>query len=630
LPPFKVTYPADTSSKQLTVVPYKALYMGPYPEDKPKLNSVPFTPTQVAAIRSGINPGLTQVVGPPGTGKTDVAVQIMTNLYHNFPGQRTLIITHSNQALNDIFEKIMDRDVNEIHLLRLGRGEEDLDTDKDFSKFGRVNFMLERRIEHLAKVEKLGQSLGLKDDVSYTCETAERFFLFHIQKRWEVFQQALKEEDAAEKPSPDRAQRLFPFTLYFSDAPQPLFTEPPDAEEDKRICDGCFRHIQKIFTELEETRAFELLRTSRDRGNYLSMRQARIIAMTCTHAALKRRDLVKQCFQYDNLLMEETAQILEVETFIPMLLQNPDATTGKSRLKRVILIGDHHQLPPVVKNMAFQKYSHFDQSLFSRFVRLGIPTIDLNFQGRMRPDLAKLYSWKYKELGNLPHTTTRDDMINANPGLAHTTQFIDVPDFNGKGEFEPSPHFTQNLGEAEYCVALFMYMRLMGYPAEKISILATYRGQKHLIRDIIQSRCAWNPKFGSPNKVSTVDKFQGQQNDFVIISMVRTKTVGHIRDVRRLVVALSRARLGLYVFGRKSLFENCYELQPALGQLFAKPVKLQVVPQESQHTKRKANAKCKSVHDVEGVEHMGLLVHQMLEQSSQADGAQGEAMEVDK
>jgi intron-binding protein aquarius len=117
--------------------------MGPYPEDKPKLNSVPFTSTQVAAIRSGINPGLTQVVGPPGTGKTDVAVQIMTNLYHNFPGQRTLIITHSNQALNDIFEKIMDRDVNEIHLLRLGRGEEDLDTDKDFSKFGRVNFMLQ-------------------------------------------------------------------------------------------------------------------------------------------------------------------------------------------------------------------------------------------------------------------------------------------------------------------------------------------------------------------------------------------------------------------------------------------------------------------------------------------------------
>ena len=42
------------------------------------------------------------VVGPPGTGKTDVAVQIISNLYHNFPEQRTLLVTHSNQALNQV------------------------------------------------------------------------------------------------------------------------------------------------------------------------------------------------------------------------------------------------------------------------------------------------------------------------------------------------------------------------------------------------------------------------------------------------------------------------------------------------------------------------------------------------
>ena len=46
------------------------------------------------------------------------------------------------------------------------------------------------------------------------------------------------------------------------------------------------------------------------------------------------------------------------------------------------MIGDHHQLPPVVKNMAFQKYAHLDQSLFTRFVRLGIPYLELNAQVR--------------------------------------------------------------------------------------------------------------------------------------------------------------------------------------------------------------------------------------------------------
>ena len=47
---------------------------------------------------AGVQPGLTMVVGPPGTGKTDTAVQIMNVLYHNCPGQRTLLITHSNQV----------------------------------------------------------------------------------------------------------------------------------------------------------------------------------------------------------------------------------------------------------------------------------------------------------------------------------------------------------------------------------------------------------------------------------------------------------------------------------------------------------------------------------------------------
>jgi intron-binding protein aquarius len=64
-------------------------------------NSIRFTPTQIEAIRSGMQPGLTMVVGPPGTGKTDVAVQIISNIYHNFPDQRTLIVTHSNQVIRN-------------------------------------------------------------------------------------------------------------------------------------------------------------------------------------------------------------------------------------------------------------------------------------------------------------------------------------------------------------------------------------------------------------------------------------------------------------------------------------------------------------------------------------------------
>ena len=60
---------------------------------------------------------------------------------------------------------------------------------------------------------------------------------------------------------------------------------------------GCFRHLSKIFKQLEEFRPFELLRSSRDRIHYLLVKEAKVIAMTCTHAALKRKDLVDLAFK---------------------------------------------------------------------------------------------------------------------------------------------------------------------------------------------------------------------------------------------------------------------------------------------------------------------------------------------
>ncbi|GFS14383.1 intron-binding protein aquarius [Elysia marginata] len=393
IPPFRVTFEeeksdskreleADTSKseKSLKAVPHVIPNRGPYPYNQPKKNAIQFTPTQVEAIRAGMQPGLTMVVGPPGTGKTDVAVQIIANIYHNFPNQRMLVVTHSNQALNQLFEKIMSLDVDERHLLRLGHGEEALETEKDFSRYGRVNYVLAQRVELLQEVNRLQAGLVEMGDMSYTCETAGYFYIYQVLSRWQEFLSKLKPFTGQDEHV-KQIQSLFPFTAFFANAPQPLFKTKTWAE-DMDIANGCFSHIKKIFTQLEEFRAFELLRSGSDRANYLLIKEAKIIAMTCTHAALKRRDLVAAGFQFDNILMEESAQILEIETFIPLLLQNPK--DGKNRLKRWIMIGDHHQLPPVVKNMAFQKFSNMEQSLFTRLVRLGVPTVDLDAQGRAR------------------------------------------------------------------------------------------------------------------------------------------------------------------------------------------------------------------------------------------------------
>lgn len=143
---------------------------------------------------------------------------------------------------------------------------------------------------------------------------------------------------------------LFPFNAFFSDAPKDKMWSGNSEQEDLDCANGCFRHLEKVFEvccichvsyikkkkwkkhiiflfssfylhfyitlpayisvqELADFRAFELLRNHKMRSNYLLLKQARIVAMTCTHAAMTRKQLVELGFRYDNLIMEESAQV---------------------------------------------------------------------------------------------------------------------------------------------------------------------------------------------------------------------------------------------------------------------------------------------------------------------------------
>lgn len=578
-------------------------------------NSIRFTPVQVSAIRSGLNAGLSIIIGPPGTGKTDVAVQIIANLYHSFPTQRTVLITHSNAALNDLFRKVVDRgDIDERFLLRLGSGERDLKTNSefDFTKIGRVHHILARRAYLLEQVQLLSESIGVSGSAergpdgspSYTCETAEYFHLHHIKKRIEVFK-VLKSKIK------DKVGEYFPFGTYFKISPQSAVDMTMKDAENK------FCLLDELFAELIEYRPLELLRSQRQRADYLLTNQTRIVAMTCTHAAIARNHLIEVGFQYDNIIVEEAAQMTDVETFIPLLLQKGELDSS-SRLKRICLIGDHHQLPPVIKNVMFAKYSNLDQSLFTRMIRMGVPTIELDKQGRSRPEIASLYSWRYNNLGHLDHVYTEDRFLLANTGFAFTYQLVNVEDFEGRGEYSPTPYFFQNTGEAEYAVALFQYMVLIGTPPDRISILTTYNGQKELLNDIINQRCSKGTPLDGvrPGAIATVDQYQGQQNDYVILSLVRTKHVGHIRDIRRLIVAVSRARLGLYVLCRENIFTKCFELKTVMDQFSSKPMKLELVIGEEYPTTRRVDDPISTdkMFVVDSVEILGSIVHKMQEQ----------------
>ena len=285
----KIVHSFETEKQgnpSMSVQSYIPPNVGPYPDDQLHHNTVKFSPAQVEAIRSGMNPGLTLVVGPPGTGKTDVAVQIISNLYKNFPSQKILIVTHSNSALNDLFEKIMQRNIDPRHLLRLGSGERELRENlaiggalgggkgqgEEFSKQGRVNWTLTRRLKLLEQVHRLGTTLGIMSDVGSSCETAEYFFTESVKPRIEAFE---KDISGCTNQTASFVAEKFPFTAYFMDTQKPIL-EKQSFAQDLESAEGCIRHIKKFFDELADYRAFELLRTQAHRTDYLLTKQVSI------------------------------------------------------------------------------------------------------------------------------------------------------------------------------------------------------------------------------------------------------------------------------------------------------------------------------------------------------------------
>uniref|UniRef100_A0A8C9LJT8 P-loop containing nucleoside triphosphate hydrolase n=1 Tax=Piliocolobus tephrosceles TaxID=591936 RepID=A0A8C9LJT8_9PRIM len=320
--------------------------------------------------------------------------------------------------------------------------------------------------------------------------------------------------------------------------------------------------LVKIFEHLNDCRAFEVLKNQKERGVYIIAKLARVIAMTCTHASINRSKIAKLQFYFDNIIIDECTQITENDTFLPLLLQ--ENRYDKSKLKRIIFVGDSNQLPPIIKNKYIKNYANYEQSLYKRFLRLGLPSIYLNEQGRMRSEICNVYKYFYTkyntQIQNLSCIDKDKFLKKFNPGFTYTYQFIHVE----SEEYTPVPYFYQNLLEAEMAVAIFMYMRLLGYSNDIITILTTYNGQKELILDILKKNCLYNKLIGMPKKVTTVDKYQGKQNDYVIVSLVRSRSIGYMKNIKRLIVAFSRARYGLYVLGNYNLYKKNYEFKKPL------------------------------------------------------------------
>ncbi|GAB0197302.1 NFX1-type zinc finger-containing protein 1 [Grus japonensis] len=230
------------------------------------------------------------------------------------------------------------------------------------------------------------------------------------------------------------------------------------------------------------------------------LKDAQVVGMTTTGAAKYRQILQK--LEPRIVIVEEAAEVLEAHTI----------TTLSKACQHLILIGDHQQLRPSANVYDLAKNFNLEVSLFERLVKVNFPFVRLKYQHRMRPEIAQLLiPHIYQDLENHPSVLKYENIKGVTSNL-----FFVEHDFPEQEIQEGRSH--QNTHEAQFVVELCKYFLCQDYLPSQITILTTYTGQLFCLRKLMPA------KTFEGVKVHVVDKYQGEENDVILLSLVRSNS----------------------------------------------------------------------------------------------------------
>ena len=445
-------------------------------------------PTQERAVNEVLWAKDVAIVhGPPGTGKTTTLVEAINETLMR--ESQVLVCAQSNMAVDWISEKLVDRGVN---VLRIGNPT-------------RVN----------------DKMLGF---------TYERRFESH------------------------------------PDYPQLWAIRKAIRELRKNRKKGSENYHQKM--ERLKSRAAEI----EIRINSELFGEARVIACTLVGSAHRLLEGMK----FGTLFIDEAAQALEAACWIPM-----------RKASRVILAGDHCQLPPTVKSIAALR-AGLGKTLMERIAENKPEVVTLlKIQYRMNDEIMRFSSdWfyggkvesapqiKYRSVLDYDHPITWIDTSNeenqitiegedAPEDSASTSSSVSAAnqnsDLNFKEQFVGESFGRINKAEAELTLlTLAEYFTKIGKQrvlseSIDVGIISPYRAQVQYLKKLIKKYEFFKP-YRRLISVNTVDGFQGQERDVILISLVRSNDegqIGFLKDLRRMNVAMTRARMKLIILGNK-------------------------------------------------------------------------------
>lgn len=267
--------------------------------------------------------------------------------------------------------------------------------------------------------------------------------------------------------------------------------------------------------------------------------EAKVIASTLTGSASHLLSGQK----FGTLFIDEAAQALEAACWIAI-----------RRASRVVLAGDHCQLPPTVKSIAALK-GGLGTTLMERIVarKPSVVTL-LTVQYRMNEQIMRFSSnWFYDgRVESAPEVKYRGILDYDNP-----ITWIDTSESDAKEEFVGESFGRINKTEAELTLeALKNYFTKISRQriADEhidVGVISPYRAQVQLLRRMVRKAEFFKPYRGCIT-VNTVDGFQGQERDIIVISLVRSNDdgqIGFLSDLRRMNVAITRARMKLIIVG---------------------------------------------------------------------------------
>lgn len=445
-------------------------------------------PTQERAVNEVLwAKDVTIVHGPPGTGKTTTLVEAINETLMR--ESQVLVCAQSNMAVDWISEKLVDRGIN---VLRIGNPTRVNDK--------MLGFTYERRFESHPDYPQL-----------WAIRKAIRELRSNRKKGSESFHQKM-----------DRLR--------------------------SRAAEIEIRINAELFGE------------------------ARVIACTLVGSAHRLLEGMK----FGTLFIDEAAQALEAACWIPM-----------RRASRVILAGDHCQLPPTVKSIAALR-AGLGKTLMERIAENKPEVVTLlKIQYRMNEDIMRFSSdWfyggqvesapqiKYRSILDFDHpiswidtsneenqiTIEGEDSLEDSASTSSSSSAANQnSDLNFKEQFVGESYGRINKAEAELTLlTLAEYFtkigkqRVLGDSID-VGIISPYRAQVQYLKKLIKKYEFFKP-YRRLISVNTVDGFQGQERDVILISLVRSNDegqIGFLKDLRRMNVAMTRARMKLIILGNK-------------------------------------------------------------------------------